>query len=170
MSNIWERIKNEVGNIKTPKDIIQEQCDKLSEITDGKVIARITEYEGEYQSVTVIKNAFSSMINSSSFVSKPTVETKFNVQSELGDNVKFVYEFYITSKNTPKYKYRVFFLYFSALLYPVGISLVKSISDEIGREYSEFEIKDEGEFIETIDKVLSTERIFAVIKNLYSMN
>ena len=42
MQNLW-RVQTE-KKIHTPHDIISEQCKYLSEMTDGKVIARIAPY------------------------------------------------------------------------------------------------------------------------------
>lgn len=44
MQNLW-RVQTE-KKIHTPHDIISEQCKYLSEMTDGKVIARIAPYKG----------------------------------------------------------------------------------------------------------------------------
>ena len=48
MQNLW-RVQTE-KKIHTPHDIISEQCKYLSEMTDGKVIARIAPYKGDYKS------------------------------------------------------------------------------------------------------------------------
>ena len=48
MQNLW-RVQTE-KKIHTPHDIISEQCKYLFEMTDGKVIARISPYKGDYKS------------------------------------------------------------------------------------------------------------------------
>lgn len=61
------------------------------------------------------------------------------MQNILGDQQsKFIYEFYITAKAAPKYKYRIMFVAFGISVYPVEVSLEKSIADEIGMDKSEF--------------------------------
>ena len=100
----------------------------------------------------------------------PRKEVVFDVQSELGESAEFVYEFYITSKRTPQYKYRVFFLFYSAMLYPIGVSLDQSISEEINCDKCELRINDEEQFIDMLSKILQSERITSVISNLLRMN
>ena len=95
---------------------------------------------------------------------------KFNVQDVLGNqgnSGKFVYEFYLTAKATPHYKYRVFLLYFDARLYPVGLSIDQSIAEEIGCE-TEIEIVDEVAFKKLLEKILASNTVTNIIKNLLS--
>lgn len=183
MDSLWKKDIVSINNVKTPKDIIQEQCERLSELTDGNVVAIIKEYEGEYKSryEAINPDQFEMFFGSTDklinkyntfthYAGVPKNKIVSNIQNTLGENINFVYEFYITSRNTPKYKYRICFIYYSAIIYPVGISLEKSISDEIQTEDPEFQVNDESEFITLLSKILSTDRVTAVINNLYNMN
>lgn len=161
MQNLW-RVQTE-KKIRTPHDIISEQCKYLSEMTDGKVIARIAPYDGDYRSYSKLDPIISKWLNADR-------ENNFDVQNILGDRQsKFVYEFYITAKAAPKYKYRIMFLAFGISVYPVEVSLEKSIADEIGMNKSEFLLSTEEEFANLVGKVLSSERISAVVSNLISI-
>lgn len=94
----------------------------------------------------------------------------FDVQNILGDQQsKFIYEFYITAKAAPKYKYRIMFVAFGISVYPVEVSLEKSIADEIGMDKSEFTLSSEEEVINLVGKVLGSERISAVVSNLINI-
>lgn len=171
MSSMWNISEIKKNSQKAPRYFVQEQCKDLSEITEGKIIARISEYDGEYRSR--YQDTYTSTVNALIGASGALASNKkFDVQKKLGagnDNENFVYEFYITSKNTAKYKYRVCFLYYSVLLYPVGISLEKSIADELEKS-GEFQINSEVEFLEFLQKLLSSERVTSVINNLLSLN
>lgn len=93
MQNLW-RVQTE-KKIHTPHDIISEQCKYLSEMTDGKVIARIAPYKGDYKSY--------SKSNELELAGRLFVQdNSFDVQNVLGDQQsKFIYEFYITAKAAP---------------------------------------------------------------------
>ena len=105
---------------------------------------------------------------SSQFARKAMEE--FNVQDVLGnqgDSGKFVYEFYLTAKATPHYKYRVFLLYFDARLYPVGLSIDQSIADEINCK-TEIQISNEADFKKLLADILASSVVTNIVKNLLS--
>ena len=160
MQNLW-RVQTE-KKIHTPHDIISEQCEYLSEMTNGTVIARIAPYDGDYKSRYKLDE-----LAEHAFIQNMS----FDVQNVLGDQQsKFIYEFYITAKAVPKYKYRIMFLaYRVAAIYPVEVSLEKSIADELGMEESEFLISSEEELTELIVEVLGSKRISAVVSNLINI-
>lgn len=167
MENFWNIINNNVDNKNTPRDLVQEQCDKLTEITGGKIIARIAEYEGEYKSYKR-PSKLSLMSSALNGISEET----FNVQMKLGESGEcgtFVYELFLTSEKTPKYKYRICFLYYGALIYPVGVSLEESIAEELGID-SEFDIPNEEKFIEMLGNILGSEKLTEILSNLITIN
>ena len=63
----------------------------------------------------------------------------------------------------------MFLAYRVAAIYPVEVSLEKSIVDELGMEESEFLISSEEELTELIGEVLGSKRISAVISNLINI-
>ena len=86
MQNLW-RVQTE-KKIHTPHDIISEQCKYLFEMTDGKVIARISPYKGDYKSYSRPNG----LELAGSFFEQ---DNGFDVQNILGDQQsKFIYEFY----------------------------------------------------------------------------
>lgn len=154
---------------KLPRDIVQEQCQILSDITHGRVIARIAEYDGYYKSQTVL-TGLGGVKKSLNEMSGP-IEKKFDIQEALGDGMddsKLVYEFFLTSYNAPRYKYRICFIYYGVLLYPVGISLQKDIADEIKLK-TEFEVGNEEEFKQVLALILGSKTLSDIINNLYKL-
>jgi len=155
-------------SIETPREIVANQCKELSNLTKGKVIARITEYEGEYRSY--------STMSSMKLMSETTLDMmmgkSFDVQEVLGEeseDEQIVYEFYLTANNTPKYKYRIFFLYHGIMFYPVGISLEKGIAKELGLE-TEFLLNTQEDFKECLAQILGSNKVALIIQNLYKMS
>ena len=167
MENIWKIDINVCARKSTPRDLVQEQCEKLAEITNGKIIARVADYEGDYKSYSKMSN-LALLANAASAL---TMES-FDAQKELGesgDDGSFVYEFFISSERTPKYKYRICFLYYGALLYPVGITLEQSIANELGVE-TEFTVDSEEQFTTMLKRILGCDKLSEVLSNLLSIN
>lgn len=162
MENLWKVSSSK--SMKSPYAYVKQQCNYLGKVTENKLVGRIKEYYGEYKS-------FNSLKNSSSLYANPfqMIDDKFDVQDELGDNdSQFVYEFYITLRNSPNYKYRIFFVAYGISIYPTFISLEKSIADELKCE-TEFYIDNEEQFKAFLKAVLCTDRISFVISNLLSL-
>jgi len=62
------------------------------------------------------------------------------------------------------------FLYYDASLYPIGISLDSSISNEIDQSNREFRVNTEEEFMDILKRILGSNRVASVITNLLSLN
>lgn len=163
-----------VGNEKiiTPRDILQEQCEELARLTGNKIIARVAEYKGEYVNRT--SKVLTESLNALSNVFQ-SYDTGFDVQSVLGENGSdsedtFVYELYITSEKTPKYKYRAFIMHYGIGIYPVSIVLAKDIADELGCENEYVSDVYENDFIGLLQKILGSLTVTSVVRKLMQFN
>ena len=172
-SSMWNSAEFEKDLVTSAKGIVEQQCTELSRITGRKVMGDLRSYDGRYKSGNYGNESYAvgeAYLNAMvSQLGRKSIE-KFNVQDVLGnqgDSGKFVYEFYLTAKATPHYKYRVFLLYFDARLYPVGLSIDQSIAEEIECE-TEIEIADEVAFKKLLAKILASNTVTNVIKNLLS--
>jgi len=166
MNNMWN-IGERVQIITPVKEIIEEQCRSLAELTDNKIIARVSEYDGDdYKSYTK-KSALKHI--PMNFLDDEIVDPQ-DALGETGDFNEFVFEFYITSPKTPKYKYRLCFVYYSIALYPVGISIDESIAKSAGLDVAELEIDNEKGFVGLLNSMLSCEKVASIIQNLLILN
>ena len=175
MSSMWNSEEFGKNLVVSAKSIVEQQCAELSRITEKKVIGVLRTYDGRYKSESYLKNGTYAVLPdstlkaiSSQFAGKSM--EKFNVQDVLGnqgDSGKFVYEFYLTAKATPHYKYRVFLLYFDARLYPVGLSIDQSIADEINCK-TEIQVSNEADFKELLADILASSVVTNIVKNLLS--
>jgi hypothetical protein len=164
MDSMWN-IDCEIQDIKPANELIQIQCEKLAEITNNKVLARISEYkEEDFRSHTIVPE-----LKGFHFLDEKVIDPQDSL-GEKGENDEFVYEFYITSKKTPKYKYRICFIYFSITLYPVGLTIDKSIADSAGLEYTELDIEAEDDFEQILSEILGCKKVAKIIQNLLSIN
>ena len=152
---------------RNPKNIVLEQCDGLRRQTKGKIIAKISQYSGEVRNRP---NRFSSLSKQMvDLANDIIIDSPFNVQSELGESgtEAFTYEFFITSKKTPQYKYRPFFLLVAMTGYPATIILEQDIADELELAEST-ECNTAEEFEALLGKILSSDRIFSILDGLLS--
>ncbi len=132
--SIWNFGTDNQKNLHSPMTIVKDYCNELSQLSSGRVIARVTEYDGKYQSTAAFK--YSELFSATIPLNIGNVP-EFNVQEVMGDKAtdadhsnKFVYELFLTSRRTPKYKYRVFIMYYSIDMYPVGLTIQKDIAKE----------------------------------------
>lgn len=168
--SMWKVNIEEKKTVKSAKDLVYEQCVLLADITGKKIIARVTEYEGEYKS-------HPERVISDSFTKALTMTTRipgFDVQNVLGEKAsekdnQFVYELYITSEKTPKYKYRAFIMHYGIALYPVRIIMEGEIAEELELN-TEIEVTSESEFLEILGRILGSKRISFVVEKLLSLN
>ena len=168
--SVWNFDENKVDNVSVPKDLVEEMCDELEKITKGKMVARLQEYDGKYRSGE--KEGWLSVS-----VGEDRFNSSFDVQDVMGENAstneiknQFVYEMYITSKNTPNYRYRVLIMYYGLFLYPVGLTLQEDIADELGIPSEGIGADTEVELKQLISAVLGTDIIGQVLNNLARLN
>ena len=168
--SVWNFDESKVDNVSIPKDIVEEMCDELAKITKGKMVARIQEYDGRYRS-----GENDGLLSGN--VDIDFLKSAFNVQKVMGENAsanemgnKFVYEMYITSKNTPNYRYRVLIMYYGLFMYPVGLTLQEDIAEELGMPSEGIEAENEKELKQLIGGVLGTDTIGKVLNNLARLN
>ena len=161
MSSLFEFTPDGTIKISLPKYIVEEQCDELSKLTDGYVIGKIDTYDGPIENRgSVLAEAVAASFSSG-----------FNVQTELGEisENQFTYEFYISSKYTPQFKYRVLFLNYGISCYPLCIILDETIAKQIGME-NKIQWKNESEFTSVLSQILNSKKLQSVINNLYAIN
>jgi len=180
--SMWNFDTNDLEKIKSPLDIVRKQCDELSDISGGKIIARVAEYDGKYRSSAItlsLKSNIGTVYKNdllSSILYDP--EETFDVQNVMGDkavsddnyNNKFVYELFITSKKTPKYKYRVLLMYYSIDMYPVGLTIQKDIAKEIEFASEGIQFNDEESFVNGLAKILGSSTLGSILKKLMILN
>lgn len=165
MKNLLEFSLKEEDNFVLPKDIVQYQCEELSKMTNGFVLGKITEYDGPISDYTTGLSKISGSLGSM------FEEKEVKIQSDLGElsGNKFTYEFYITSKHTTNFMYRVFFLEYGISIYPLKIVLDENIAFEIG-ERADITCDSEADYCDILVKILNSEKIKNVVNNLFLIN
>ena len=131
-------------NFSMPADVIEEQCSIIRSQTKSMVLARVVEFRPE--------------------VVRTPHEGWFTFQ---GNNTPFTYEFFITSKHTPNYKFRVLFLENPMVGYPVLLHIEPGIAEELKMDYQK-PCKNEAEFLEILKSILNSEKLQRVVNSLYA--
>lgn len=171
--SIWNFDATNLEDVKSPFAIVSDLCKELHFISKGRVLARVTEYSGKYKSTEGL--SYGQVFTAS----LPFINNVpgFNVQDVMGDNAadddfcnEFVYELYITSNNTPKYKYRVLIMYYGINMYPVGLTIQKDIAEEVKLESEGMQFKNESEFTAALKMILGSDTLGNILRNLLTLN
>ena len=161
----------------SPKKILEEQCRYLNEETDGIVIGRVAKKKKKIDLYfeTPATDALSTGLWSSAGSGdeksgKRSARKKEDIQKELGEVGKegFTYEFFLTSKGTPDYKFRVLFMCYDIAGYPVTIILEEGIAAEIDifdHGYI-YHLKDQHELMDLLRKIFSSDRLMGIVAKL----
>ena len=161
MKSLWTK-DFKAQSVDTPKEIIATQCESLEQITKGSILAKITEYDGPIHTYLIESPLQASM---KSFEVK-----KVDIQEALGEisESNFVYEFFITSRETPNFKYRVMFLSYGISFYPVTVVLDEAIANEIGlKDNNQFNTQEE--FVGALNSILNSSKMENVITALLAI-
>lgn len=155
MKNLWKKEFQVHKTSETAESILREQCTFLSRQTNGKIVAKVAVYDG------ITETNFAETIKT------PPFRQKKNIQDRLGEveDNKFVFEFFITSKATPNYKYRVMFIEYGIAFYPVIITLDETIAEEI-KETTKIECQTQEIFEEKLEMILGSAKLEQIINNL----
>jgi len=161
MKNLWNIQFNPVENEITPDEIIKGQCEILEQKTNGRILGKVTCYDGPITSYTT---------TSWYSVTQALAGKRINIQEDLGNisDGNFTFEFFITSTSTPNYKYRVLFLNYEIPFYPLFIVLDEAIAKEIDLDHN-LRCESQDAYEGLLEKILSSERIERIIGTLLAI-
>jgi len=150
MINKWN-IKFDEDMTTPPNEIVEDYCENLKALTDGKIVAKIADY-------SVPISSYSRSMSSSII--------EVDIQDDLGPSKYFSFEFFITSTSTPNYKYRIMFIRYEIEHYPLLIVLDGEIATYLNKA-QEIWCKDEEEFKIVLQRIVESPKVRKVINNLY---
>ena len=117
----------ELKDTKTPECVIKEYVGKISERTKGMVVCDILSYNGETESYRKRNGWFATAEMIEEFGKDITIDIQ-NSLGELGD-IDNKYEVFLTVKGLEHYKYRIMFIRYGAISYPVTVVLNEDIAE-----------------------------------------
>ena len=148
----------------TPEIVIKKELKQIEEATKHYVTGELSEYQGEIHSYTK-EVGFSAAIKA--LQESKTIDV--DIQEELGElsNESHRYEVFLKVRFMDNYKYRLMFVDYGAVSYPVTIIL----NEELAEEYSEtvrdyFLIDSMKELENLLNKVINSRKLHRIIQNL----
>lgn len=158
MSSMWGTIED-FAEERKPEDILREQFDELSSLTEGAVIGRVERYEKSLEDMTApISKAFDSM--HTTLAGSPQ-----QYLGEIIEGAALTFEAYVTARRIPNYRYRFLFLQHGIKPYPVIVEIEQDIADSLETDI-QFECSDETEFVESLGSVLGSQRVMHIVSRL----
>jgi len=163
IQNMWNISVDNYEKVTTlPEKIIEQQCEYLKKLTEGRVIGNIKRYNGK----TTDYEEKSTALRMQELYGTRNID----IQENLGDlgnipNIYFTFEFYLSSPNTPKYKFRIMFLSYVSDQYPLELVLDEDIADEI-YENEKVLCANEEEFIRYMTQIINSSKVSSVIRAL----
>lgn len=148
-----------------PEIVIKKALKQIEEATNGYVIGTIETYEGPIKSYTKQVGFATALKTLQSTSETITVD----IQEKLGDQDEkdHKYEVYLTAKGLEHYKYRMMFVNYGTVSYPVMIVMNEELSIEYNgkRNYIYF-VDSMKELEDMINKVIDSDIIVSLVQNL----
>ena len=153
----------ELLDTDTPEVVIKNSLKQIEEATRGYVCGRIEKYDGPVRSY-IKKSGIAAMIGSL----QTNLETG-SIQEDLGeqDKEKHRYEVFLIVKGLEHYRYRMMFVDYGAVSYPVMIVMNQDLALEYSGKWSDtFQIDSMKKLEEMMNKVINSETMLTLIQNL----
>lgn len=141
-----------------PDEVIKRTLNQIDEATRGYVHGHIEIYNSVTASENEIRKKFQSL----------SLE-KDAIQSKLGvDGIeKYAFEVYLSVNNLKLYKYRMMFIEYSTISYPVKIVMEEELArDFSGQNKYIFYINSMEELEEFMNKVINSNYMISLIQSL----
>lgn len=157
-----EKFSFELLDRYTPDVVIKNSLEQIEQATKGHVIGNIARYDGPIYSYTKMAGLAAALGTAS--------ETKIvDIQQELGEqnSEQNKFEVFLTVKGLEHYKYRMMFVKYSTISYPVTIVMNEDLAIEYsGKKKDIFTIASMKKLEELMDIVLNSETMILLIQSL----
>lgn len=144
-----------------PEVVIKNVIQQIEEATKGYVIGNVKKYDGPVCSYT--KNTGLSSLQTA------LEPVKVDIQNDLGaqgvDSNKF--EVFLTAKRLEHYRYRMMFVEYGSVAYPVTIVMNEALAIHYsGRREFKFEVKSMKDLEDMLDTIINSEMLVSLIQSL----
>lgn len=154
----------ELKDTKTPEEVVKDCVSKIAEYTKNMVICEIAPYEGRTESY-IKQSGFFSATKAFAEAREVTV----NIQNDLGEQsgIDNKFEVYFTVKGLEHYKYRIMFMRYGAISYPVSVVLNEDIAEAYsGKSQYKYEVGSMDELNTMLEHIFDTEYCTNLIQSL----
>ena len=139
----------------SPEIVINNLLKQIESATRGYVCGHIQEYDGAITSYTKQVGGFGAALSA--------------FQKDLGeqDYEKHRYEVFLSAKGLEHYKYRMMFVDYGTVSYPVTIVMNEDLAVEYtGKRITNFNVESMRELENMINQILSCKTMLTLIQNL----
>lgn len=160
-----EKFNFDLKDTKTPDEVIREYARKISEWTKNMVICEIAPYEGMTTSY-VKKNNWAAVAEAIGDIDR---EITVDIQNDLGEQSELdnKFEVFLSVKGLEHYKYRIMFIRYGAISYPVSVVLNEDIAEAYsGKSQYEYDVESMSELENMIEQIFDTEYCTKLIQSL----
>lgn len=149
-----------------PEIVIGNLLKQIESATRGHVCGHIREYGGAITSYTKQVGGFGAALSA---FQKGTETVHVDIQEDLGeqDDEDHRYEVFLSAKGLEHYKYRMMFVDYGTVSYPVTIVLNEDLAVEYtGKRITNFSVESMQALEDMINQILSCKTILTLIQNL----
>lgn len=153
----------ELADKDAPDVVVGRLIEQIDEATRGYVQANIAEYDGPIQSYVKRTGLFSAI------EAFQTTTDTVDIQQDLGEQSEehHRYEVYLSVAGLEHYKYRILFMDYGAISYPLIIVLNEMLAVEYtGQKKDIFSINTMKELEEMIDGIINSKIMIKLIQSL----
>ena len=149
---------------ETPEEVIRRSIGQIGEATNQLVAGVISKYSGYIYSYTKPIGLAAAI---RSVQTSGTVDV--DIQEDMGEisDESHRYEVFLTVKNIDNYKYRIMFVDYGAVAYPVTIVLNEEIMEEYSTQRRDvYNIYSMQELEDLLDKIINSQTLIKLIQSL----
>lgn len=161
MSN--KKFDFELKDTKTADEVLKEYGNRISEWTNGMVWCEVVSYEGATESYTKrsgLTAAAEALVERDITVD---IQQYLGEQSEMDNK----FEVYLAVRGLEYYKYRIMFIKYGAIAYPVNIVLNEDIAKAYsGKSQYKFFVETMKDLEEMVEQIFETDYCTKLIQSL----
>lgn len=149
----------------SPEIVIGNLLKQIESATRGYVSGHIQEYDGEITSYTKEVGGFGAALSA---FQKGT-EVHVDIQEDLGeqDDENHRYEVFLSAKGLEHYKYRMMFVDYGTVSYPVTIVMNEDLAVEYtGKRITNFNVESMKELENMVNQIMNCKTMLSLVQNL----
>ena len=159
-----EKFNFELKDTMSPEEVIIESARDIGECTNEMVICNVGPYDGETKSY-IKKNSYATIARTLQSMEEETVD----IQDSLGEQsgIENKYEVFLSVKGLEYYKYRIMFLKYGAIAYPVQVVLNEDIAEAYnGKKQYIYDVESMQDLKTMFETIINTDFCTNLIQSL----
>lgn len=159
-----EKFSFELLDKYTPDVVIKKSLEQIEQATEGHVMGNIARYDGPVFSYTK-KNGLAALVTLQTSPDTLAVDIQQDLGEQGAEQNKF--EVFLTVKGLEHYKYRMMFVKYSTISYPVTVVMNEDLAIAYsGKRKDIFIITSMKKLEELMDNILNSDTMILLIQNL----